>query len=229
MSEQTVQFNHNKPWPMLRAFVSLGLLSAVLIVSVYYLTLPVIKANKQQLIAQAIQQLFALSRNTLAYRRDAAGNIIDSSQNMESADFYAAYDERQQLLGFVIRAQGMGYQDKIELLYGYRPQQNLLRSYIIVASRETPGLGTKIETDNSFIQQFAKLPVPLSKNGLQNPLQAVRPTAMINKDETPEPWKIDTISGATISSRAVINIINDSAQQWLPVLNRQQEVFKLGL
>ncbi len=34
-----------------------------------------------------------------------------------------------------------------------------------------------------------------------------------------DPWQIDAISGATISSKAVARMLNDSAQAMLPAIN----------
>ena len=41
-----------------------------------------------------------------------------------------------------------------------------------------------------------------------------------------EPWQIDAISGATISSKAVARMLNDSAQQAAPVIMRHLHVLQ---
>jgi electron transport complex protein RnfG len=80
--------------------------------------------------------------------------------------------------------------------------------------RETPGIGDKILTDRDFLANFnaldAKLKADLST--LANEVKAVKHGSKTN------PWQIDAIAGATITSRAVGKAINDSAQALLPRL-----------
>ena len=66
--------------------------------------------------------------------------------------------------------------------------------------KETPGLGDKIEKDTSFRGQF---------HGKVTPFTGI-------KTATTDPHKIQTITGATISSRAVIRIINNAVALWMP-------------
>jgi electron transport complex protein RnfG len=116
----------------------------------------------------------------------------------------------------------MGYQDAIEMLYGYKPDERIISGYQILASRETPGLGTRVETDKAFRANFEQLDVTLnaSGNGLQNPIEVVK------KGNKTKPWQVDTISGATISSRAVGNIVAQSAAQWIPTIKQLLQDFK---
>jgi electron transport complex protein RnfG len=64
----------------------------------------------------------------------------------------------------------------------------------ILESQETPGLGQEIETDN-FKNQFKQL--------------NTAPKIIYVKGEKPDqPNEIETITGATISSKAVVTILN---------------------
>ena len=46
----------------------------------------------------------------------------------------------------------MGYQDVIRiLLYGYSPEHQAIVGMRVLESRETPGLGDKIEKDPAFL------------------------------------------------------------------------------
>ena len=42
----------------------------------------------------------------------------------------------------------------------------------------------------------------------------------MKQGEKTEPWQIDGITGATITSEAIGNILNDSANAWVPMLER---------
>jgi electron transport complex protein RnfG len=93
-----------------------------------------------------------------------------------------------------IKAAAAGFQDVISLIYGFDPTSGSLTGMKILSSKETPGLGDKIEKDHAFVAQF---------DAVATPLVAVKRT-------TGAPGEIDAITGATISSRAVVRIINES-------------------
>jgi electron transport complex protein RnfG len=75
----------------------------------------------------------------------------------------------------------------------------------VLESKETPGLGDKIFKDQPWVDQFFA--------GPQTPLIPVKPGAGKGL-----PGEIDTITGATISSKAVMAIINHSIAEWQPLL-----------
>jgi len=204
------------PWHMYRAMVGLGLICAVIVVSVFQLTLPVIKQNRLELLQEALYKIFPDAVEFQRYQYNAVDKqFIHSNADNEDEAVYALYDSKHQLLGTVIRAKGMGYQDLIEMLYGYHPEKQTIQGYQILSTRETPGLGTKIETDKNFRKNFDALDVALNSSGdaLQHPIEIVKP------GHKTQPWHIDTITGATISSRAVGNMVSASAQHWIPKIN----------
>lgn len=208
------------PWHMYRAMVGIGLVCAFIIVSVFEVTLPVIKQNKLELLQKALFQIFPAAKDFQRYQYQPDGSFMRINEDLEDNVIYVLYGADRKLLGTVIRAKGMGYQDLIEMLYGYQPEQQIIRGYQILASRETPGLGTKIETDKTFQKNFSRLDVSLSASGteLNNQIEVVKPGSKT------QAWQIDTITGATISSRAVGNMVADSAAQWIPkIKNRIQD------
>ncbi len=75
----------------------------------------------------------------------------------------------------------------------------------VMQSTETPGLGDGIIKDELFLANFEALVVEPSIIG-------------VKRGEKTEPFQVDTITGATISSNAVINILNTSMERWLPYL-----------
>ena len=222
---QIVQFESKRQhWPMYRAMVGLGLLCTVIIVSVYQGTLPVIRENKIQLIQQSVYALFPEEAEVHYFKYDPNAQVFSVSQDIDRAVVYGVYDNRHILQGFAIKARGMGYQDAIELLYAYAPEQQVIKGFKVLESRETPGLGSKIETDPAFQQNFTALPVAVNVPGdkLEHVIEAVK------KGHKHYPWQVDTISGATISSTAVTKIISTSAARWVPLLQIQQERFRFA-
>lgn len=209
-------------WHMYRAMVGIGLVCAFIIVSVFQYTLPIIKQNKLELLQKALYQIFPDARQFQRYQLQSNGKFILVNEDIENNVIYTMYDAEMVLLGTVISAKGMGYQDLIEMLYGYQPDRQIISGYQILASRETPGLGTKIETDKTFQNNFVALDATVNAgvNDLQNPIEVVKPGT---KNQA---WQIDTITGATISSKAVGKMVSNSATQWIPKIQQQLKDFE---
>ena len=126
------------------------------------------------------------------------------------------FDEDGRLAGAAIEGAGMGYQDTIRVLYAYSFEERAITGLKVLETRETPGLGDKIETEPHFIANFEALDARLDDSGsaLRNPIVTVK------QGEKTDPWQIDGITGATITSEAIGNILNDSAGTWVPILER---------
>jgi electron transport complex protein RnfG len=88
-------------------------------------------------------------------------------------------------------------------MIGFDPATGVLTGIKVLEQKETPGLGDKIGTDSGFGNQFP---------GRQVPLRRVK--ARTGGD----PSEVQTITGATISSRAVIRIVNNAVARWRPLL-----------
>jgi len=98
-------------------------------------------------------------------------------------------------IGHAFMAVGHGYGGPIEILVGIKPDNHALQGIKIISQQETPGLGAKITTP-SFLKQFEDLPVDkieLSRNGGQ----------------------VDAITGATISSTAVVRAVKEAVERFL--------------
>ncbi|MCI0505319.1 MAG: FMN-binding protein [Gammaproteobacteria bacterium] len=211
-----------RAWHMYRAMVGIGLICAVIIVSVFQLTLPVINQNKLELLESSLYRIFPDARQFVRYEYVEAGKFIHASEEGKADVIYAMYDSYNKLAGLVLRAKAMGYQDLIEMLYGYQPQRQIISGYQVIDSRETPGLGSRIETDAVFQKNFHSLDVTLNASGdaLQNPIEIVKPGAKT------QAWQIDTLTGATISSRTVATMVAASAAQWIPRIHQRLQDFE---
>ncbi len=128
--------------------------------------------------------------------------------------FYAAFDKTGALAGIAAEAAGKGYADVVRILYGYDPKCQCVIGISVVSMRETPGIGDKIITDKTFLKNFVALDVKLNAD-----MSALAHAVQVVKHDTKQnPWQIDAIAGATITSKAVGRGINDSAQKLLPKL-----------
>ncbi len=111
---------------------------------------------------------------------------------------YVGFDAAGAPLGIALAAGEPGFQDVIRLIFGYDPGAERVLGMKVLESKETPGLGDKIEKDSSFVAEFRSALAPLV---------GVKSGAGGGAAE-----EIDMITGATISSRAVIDIINHRLQ-----------------
>jgi electron transport complex protein RnfG len=208
---------------MYRAMVGVGLLCGLLIVSVFLWTRPVIERNRAEALERAIFRVLPEARSSRGFRLAESGRF----EAVESPDAggplaYAGYDEQRRLVGIALEASGMGYQDVIHVLYGYATSADAIIGLQVLESRETPGLGDKIETDPGFLENFAGLDVSLAADGtdLAHRIEFVKP------GEKQHPWQIDGITGATISSTAIARILDQSAAWWIPRIHGRLDDFR---
>ena len=199
---------------MLRAMLGIGIISAFLIVSAFELTLPRVEKLKAEALEKAVFNVLPGTESTKAFGINPQGELIEI-QKGDSPEYtcYAGYDKNEKLVGYAVEASGQGYADIIRILYGYDPKQQILIGFQVLQSKETPGLGDKIEKEQRFLDNFKALDVGLSPKGvLENKVITVK------QGEKHNAWEIDGITGATISSRAIGNIIGTSTTEVVPIL-----------
>ena len=211
-------------WPMYRAMVGVGLFCGLLIVGVFQLTRPVIEAKKAAALQRAILQVLPEATSSATFRLDDAERFVAQDEAVAAGDrvVYAGYDDAGRLVGLAVEARGMGYQDVIVVLYGYAFERDALIGVQVLESRETPGLGTKIETDPEFLANFQALDVSLDAAGasLAHPVEGVK------HGRKEHPWQVDGITGATISSMALADMLRDSTEFWVPRIRRSLDEFR---
>jgi electron transport complex protein RnfG len=209
---------------MVVAMGSIGLIAGSLLVLVYFWTLPAIDRNKAAALERAIFKVLPAARQTVAFTVDNGGLKPADDAAPAGTTYYAGYDESGRLAGAAIEAKGQGFQDTLHVLYGYSPDCECIVGFTVLESKETPGLGDKIETDPNFTANFQALDVRLNpdKAEILNPIVLVKP------GQKTEPWQIDSITGATISSRAVANILHDSTAVSVPLLTHNLQVLNDG-
>lgn len=208
---------------MLKALVGLGVICSLLIVLTYEGTLPRIAILKAEALEKAIFKVvpdISSKRTFVVSQNDIIPSTEGNSQ--EGLLLYAGYDNNNELKGVAIEASGMGFADQIKILIGYDPIKELVVGFYVLESKETPGLGDKIEKDPSFLANFEALDVKLDdqKKQLAQPIYTVKNGMKKNA------WEIDGITGATISSRAIGDIFHQSTQKWLPLIQQHISTLK---
>ncbi len=211
------------PLPMYRALVGIGIGCGLLIALVHVGTLPHIERQRAAALERAVFAVLPGAASRATFELGEAGELLADTAAGGSR-LHAGYDAAGQFVGVAIEAAGMGYADTIEILYGYVPADERIVGLRVLASKETPGLGDKIETDERYRANFAALDVRLDAAGtsLVNPIEVVKPGTKS------EAWEIDGITGATISAQAVGNTVAASAARWLPVIRRNLETLAAG-
>jgi electron transport complex protein RnfG len=200
---------------MIRTLMGIAMLSGFLVVLTYQLTKPIIAENQRRAIEAAVFNVIpgAVARKDFVITEGGL-NPVTADKPAEGILVYAGYDSEGELKGVAAKAAAQGYADMIHILYGYDPTCECIRGMKVLKLAETPGLGDKIITDANFVANFEALDARLGSDGkaLANEIVTVKHGSKQN------PWEIDAISGATISSKAVGKAINQSAQLVLPGL-----------
>jgi len=217
VEESTTPESHNAPVEKevstLRLVATLavaGALAGLLIVIVNLHTKPIIDKYKAEQLQKAVYEVLpGVDHYSTFYLVDGtlSASLPQGAKESNFKRVYVGYDSSDQVSGVAISRGESGFQDVIQLIFGLDPTNGKLTGMKILDSKETPGLGDKIYKDQAFVDQFFKGPA--------TPLKGVK----IGTGKG-QPNEIDTITGATISSTAVITIINHGLEEWKPVITR---------
>ena len=163
---------------MVLVLVAVGLVSGGALVSVYNYANPLIEKNKEKELREAIYKVLP---EAVSYNE------------IEKDSLYEGIGERGNVIGYAFIAEGNGYQGKIQIIAGIDTKLEKLKGIEVLESSETPGLGAEI-TNEPFKKQFRGLSV-LSQ-------------ITFTKGKITQNNEIQAITGATISTRSVVGILN---------------------
>jgi electron transport complex protein RnfG len=197
------------PWRLIGTLSFAGGVAGFLIVVAFGLTQPRIQRNKAIRLAAAVEEVLEAPEHydTLYVVGGALTKELPAGADPTKLDqVYEGFREDGSRVGFAIPAAEPGFQDVISLIFGYDSGTHQLLGMTVLDSKETPGLGAKIESDSTFVNQFA---------GPETPIVGVKAGR-----ETGDKHEVDLITGATISSTAVVRIINDALKRYQPMLDR---------
>lgn len=200
---------------MITTMVLVSAICGVLIVGAYESTLAPIAENKRITLERAVFKVLPGAAKVNEYVATPAGiQPLTGAMPEGGVKFYAAYDQAGALKGIAAEASGKGYADAVRVLYGYDVKCQCIIGIGVVSMRETPGIGDKILTDAAFLKNFEALDVSVNAEmtALANAVKTVKHGTKTN------PWQIDAIAGATVTSKAVGRGINESAQKLMPLL-----------
>lgn len=184
-----------------------GLISGIVLVGTFIITDPLIKANKEAAIQRAIFKVLPDCQTTVTLKlqdNKLVEKIPEPGKKETDKDelvVYAGFNDQQELVGFAIPGAGAGFQDIISTIFGYNASKKIIIGFEVLESKETPGLGDKIFKDTDFQTNFTSL--------------AVEPKIMaVKKGEKTQANEVEAITGATISSKAVVKLLNNTVSTW---------------
>ncbi len=187
-----------------------GTLAGLLIVLVNQHTKPIIDKYKAEQLQKAVYEVLPEAKRYDTYYLvddNLSASLPEGAKESEFKRIYVGQDAGGNPKGVAISRGESGFQDVIMVIFGFDPVDGTLSGMKILDSKETPGLGDKIFKDAAFVEQFFA--------GPKIPLVPVKAGAGKGLDN-----EIDTITGATISSKAVIGIINHALEEWKPILDK---------
>ncbi len=153
-----------------------------------------------------------IEQHRLEKIRSAVADVLPPHDHYEEMQedgktFYVGKDASGNTVGIAFRAAGSGFQGEIAMMVGVAPDFAEITGVAILEQIETPGLGSKIDRDPGnrqnpdwFTEQFQGVPTSPDITALKN-------------EKPDQPTEVQAITGATISSRAVVYILNRSLEQ----------------
>ncbi len=172
-----------------------GAVAGAAIVTVFNWAQPRIEAHQAAQLADAITEVLGgAERYETAFLE---GGVFTKAPQADTAVLdrvYVGYDEGGTPRGVAIVTEASGFSDVVRVIFGYEPATEVLLGMKVLESKETPGLGDKIEKDSMFVREFTDVGTPLLG---------------VKKDRaTGAHEEVVMITGATISSRTVVDMIN---------------------
>lgn len=177
--------------------------------AVHVVLSPAIEANKVNETREKVPALVLGEEKALALTQSGDSlDIVSRPVQVEKSGRSLSYAVFEAILkgdrvGWVIKSSGQGYADKIELLVGLDANAKTVSGLFVLDQKETPGLGNKV-IEPQWRGQFIGKPAAS--------------TLAVTKSGASAPDEIDAVTGATISSKAVVQIVNTALADVRPVL-----------
>lgn len=142
-----------------------------------------------------------IEENMRRARAEAAKRLLPEAQEFEERELdrstlYMVGKKAGQTVGYVIVHTGPGFQGNITAAFAVDPGFEKVLGLEVLEQVETPGLGARI-TEEGWRSQF---------KGLLLPLEVV-------KGKRQNPHQVEAITGATISSRSLTNLVNEGVKK----------------
>ncbi len=176
----------NTPFNMILVLTLTAVFVGGMLAGFFKFVEPKIEENR---LREERQAVFSVLPNVADYR------VIEKRiDKKDVVKIFRGVDKDGKLVGYAFLASGPGFQGIITMMVGLNVDMKHLTGLKVLEQVETPGLGDKIR-EKWFEDQFKEL--------------SIEPKIEYIKNRKPEkPNQIQSITGATITTKAVANIIN---------------------
>ncbi len=176
----------NTPFNMILVLTITAVVVGGMLAGFYKLVEPTIEENR---LREERRAVFSVLPGVADY------SVIEKRLNKRDVvRIFRGVDQDGRLIGYAFIAEGPGFQGIIKMMVGLNVDMKSLSGLKVLEQVETPGLGNKI-MEKWFEDQFRGL--------------SIEPKIEYIKNRKPEkPNQIQAITGATITTRAVTEIIN---------------------
>lgn len=187
--------------------ILVGAISGVILAGVFHAADPLIQANKEKELKEAI---FVVLPEAKDYR------VIERRLDKDTVvTVYKGIDESGNPVGIAFKADGFGFQGNVGIMVGLDLDYLKLKGIKVLEQVETPGLGNRI-IEPEFEGQFKGIDIS--------------PRIEYIKNRKPEkPNQIQSITGATISSEAVVKNLNNAIGRVLKNLPKDEMIKDEGV
>lgn len=184
-----------------------GSLAGAVLAYTYQKTLTPIRKFAGEKVEIAVKEVLGSPArlDTLFLVGDTLSRTVPAGvDKLEATKVFIGFNDKGERTGVAVEEAAPGFANEVRLMVGFDPTTRALTGFKVLAQSETPGLGDKIQKDSGFVARFV--------GKLVNPLKG-------DKSPTTEPSTVQTITGATITSKAVIKVINKAVETWKPRLD----------
>ncbi len=208
------------PVALIRTLGLIAMFAGLSVVLVYQYTDPIIKEKERLALEQAVFRVIPgidqEKARRVSFALDGDGLVrLDETASGE-ADLFAVYEGSSKLAGIALQGAAQGYQDVVRTLFAYDPGCACIVGLTIMKSTDTPGMGDKktVEGNAGFMANFEALSVELTadKSSVAHPIETVK------HGTKTQPWEVDAISGATITSRAIGKGLHETTVTMVPLI-----------
>lgn len=124
--------------------------------------------------------------------------VLSDADSFEEADGYYIGKANNETVGYVFQTEAKGYGGAVKVMTGISADGQIT-GVVILEHSETPGLGANAEKA-SFTDQFKKT--------------APEKGITLVKNKAPSDGEIEAMTGASITSRAVTNAVNEAITKY---------------
>ena len=170
----------------------------------FQLVAPRIEANR---LAEEKRAIFSVLEGVSDYEIIDREVDLAGDKGKQTVRIFRGFDDDGRTRGYAFIAKGPGFAAAITMMVGLNVGRKTLSGLKVLEQIETPGLGNLIAME-PFESQFRGL--------------VIEPKIEYIKNKKPEkPNQIQAITGATISSKAVVEAINKRLEVILDIISKE--------